>query len=165
MPAPGPTPSGRGPPMGRPPVGAVRVGCIGRRCPGTNGARGPPGPPCHRNLDLADVAAGISAVRERAIRHQDAALPMVTLTMLTATPDVAARYTRDAARSAERSRDALRGKSACSARVPAALEQLVFLPLPGPAVSLRLVLPQQVARVLQLWGQQAAQLCELRPLG
>src|ERR1700750_2010153 len=37
------------PPIGRAPVGAERVGCIGRRSPGRNGGRlpiGPPGPPC-----------------------------------------------------------------------------------------------------------------------
>ena len=37
------------PPIGRAPVGAERVGCIGRRSPGRIGGRlpiGPPGPPC-----------------------------------------------------------------------------------------------------------------------
>ena len=32
---------GRGPPIGRAPGAPVRVGCIGRRCPGTNGGREP----------------------------------------------------------------------------------------------------------------------------
>src|SRR5947209_11608492 len=96
--------------------------------------------PCHLNLDLADVAAGIWAVRERAIRRQDAAPQRAMQTRVPVTPAVAARCTQGAAPFAERSSDAQQGRSVCSVRELAPREQRVFLRLPELAASRQLVL-------------------------